>query len=141
MKKWLLIAFLLGAAVLSRLPGSARDVAKLEPVEVVWLRQEGESLVIETDTGAKGVGKTLTEAAGDMRDRACGEIFLDTAGFLLLAPDIPITREYDTLFRPDCRVAFIREVPDLEKAATFLHIHQPPDTLASLRLESAGAYR
>ena len=78
MKKWLILtAGLAAAACLSRLPHPARDVSRLEPAEVVWLHPEGKGLAIETDTGAKGVGETLTEAQADMKARASGEIFLE----------------------------------------------------------------
>lgn len=135
MKKWLLLAAALTAvALLSRLPHPAQDIADLEPVGVIWLRPEGGNLRIETDTGAGGSGKTLTEAAEDMKAGASGEIFLDTAEFLLLHPGILITEEYAALLRPGCKVLFTAAAPDLEQAAAYLRIHPPKLTLAQLRV-------
>ena len=104
MKKWMfLAAVLIAVAVLSRRPHPARDVAKLEPIQTLYVYINGTELSIETDTGAKGTGKTLTEAAADMKANASGEIFLDTAEFLLLDPNAEITEEFHTLLRPTCK--------------------------------------
>ena len=136
MKKWLLLtALLMAVAVLSRRPHPARDVAKLEPVQTVYVYLKGGNLCIETDTGAKGTGKTLTEAANHMKASASGEIFLDTAEFLLLDPAIPITEEFHTLLRPNCKVTWIVDPPDLQAASAYLSIHTSSCTLSELRTE------
>ena len=135
MKKWLFLAAVLTAvAVLSRRPHPARDVAKLEPVQVVYVRMDGAEFSVETDTGAKGTGATLTEAAADMKANATAEIFLDTAEFLLLHPAVPITEEFHTLLRPTCKVTFTTATPDLQAASDYLTIHETPVTLAQLRV-------
>ena len=135
MKKWLfLAAVLIAVAVLSRRPHPARDVAKLEPVQVVYVRIDGAEYSVETDTGAKGTGATLTEAAADMKANATAEIFLDTAEFLLLHPAVPITEEFHTLLRPTCKVTFTTATPDLQAASDYLTIPSPPVTLAQLRV-------
>lgn len=134
MKKWLILtAGLAAAACLSRLPHPARDVSRLEPAAVVWLHPEGKGLAIETDTGAKGVGETLTEAQADMKARASGEVFLDTAEFLILHPSVPVTEGFFSLLRPDCKVVCTAAAPDLEQAAAYLTIHPPRLTLSGIR--------
>ena len=135
MKKWLFLAAVLSAvAVLSRRPHPARDVAKLEPIQTVYVCRNGADISIETDTGAKGSGATLTEAAADMKAKASAELFLDTAEFLLLHPAVPITEEFHTLLRPTCKVTFTTAIPDLQAASDYLTIHEPPVTLAQLRV-------
>lgn len=134
MKRWLLLSAALAAVgFLSRLPHPARDISELEPVEVVWLHMEESRLVIETDTGAKGTGKTLSEASENMKTAASAEIFLDTAEYLIIDPDIPIPDDCFTLFRPDCKVCFTTASPDMEKAADYLSAHTPPISLSQLR--------
>ena len=136
MKKWLLLtAALITVAILSRRPHPARDVAKLEPVQAVYVYSNGGAICIETDTGAKGAGKTLTEAANHMKASASGEIFLDTAEFLLLDPTIPIAEEFHTLLRPTCKVTVTHATPDLQAASTYLTTHTPPITLSDLRAQ------
>lgn len=134
MKKWLYLAGAIAAVgILSRLPHPARDITKLEPVRAVYLYREDGMLNLETDTGDSGSGQTLTESYADMKSRACGEIFLETAEFLLMVPGVPITAEFFDLFRPDCKVVFTDVPPDLKSATAYLAIHNPQMTLAKLR--------
>lgn len=134
MKKWLIPAIVLAAvAVFSRLPHPARDIADLKPVRAVYIHMEGRKFHVQTDTGDSGTGPDLTEACADLRSKADGDIFLDTAEFLILDPKVPITEVFYSLLRPDCRVTFTDMPPDLEKAAAYLSQHPPELTLARLR--------
>ena len=134
MKKCLIPAAVLAAvAVFSRLPHPARDIADLKPVRAVYIQMEGRNFHVQTDTGDSGSGPDLAEACADLRSKADEEIFLDTAEFLILDPEVPITGEIFTLLRPDCRVTFTDAPPDLEKATAYLSQHPPKLTLARLR--------
>lgn len=134
MKKWLIPAAVLAAvAVFSRLPHPARDIADLKPVRAIYIHMEGRNFHVQTDTGDSGTGPDLAEACADLRAEADGEIFLDTAEFLILDPEVSITGEIFALLRPDCRVTFTDAPPDLEKAAAYLSQHPPKLTLARLR--------
>jgi hypothetical protein len=135
MKKWLVFAAAVTAvAILSRRPHPARDVARLEPVQAVYIYQKNGTLCIETDTGAAGSGNTLTEAAADLKASASGEIFLDTAEFLLIDPEVTITADFHTLLRPTCGVTFTTAPPDLQAVSEFLSVHTPKRTLLALRI-------
>ena len=134
MKKWLyLIGGLTAVGILSRLPHPARDITKLEPIRAVYLYMDQGRLCVETDTGDSGSGGDLTEATADLRSHADGEIFLDTAEFLLLAPEVEITPDFYTHLRPGCKVCYTDTVPDLEAATEYLAAHLPENTLAHLR--------
>lgn len=139
MKKWLYLMVALAAVgILSRLPHPARDIAKLEPVRAVYIYMDAGRLSIETDTGDSGSGRNLTEATEDLRAKADGEIFLDTAEFLILDPAVPIGEDFYTLLRPSCKVAFFASPPDLTAAADYLAIHTPKITLARLRAQQTN---
>ena len=134
MKKWLIPAAVLAAvAIFSRLPHPARDIADLKPVRAIYIHMEGRTLHIETDTGDSGAGGDLSEAHEALRAEADGEIFLDTAEFLILDPKVPISEVFYSLLRPDCRVTYTDASPDLEKATAYLSQHPPELTLARLR--------
>lgn len=134
MKKWLYLAGALAAVgILARLPHPARDIFKLEPVRAVYLYPDGGRLCIETDTGDFGSGADLTEAAADLRANADGEIFLETAAFLILDPAVPPGPELYTHLRPGCKVCYTDAAPDLAAAAEYLSVHPPETTLAHLR--------
>ena len=133
MKKAVLIAAALAVWFLARLPHPARDIAMLKPVRVVYVCTRGELLSLETDTGDAGSGRSLTEAAEDLRRRSDGEIFLDTAEFLLLAPEVELAPDFYTHLRPGCKVERIQSPPDLEAAGKYLSAHPPKETLRTLR--------
>ena len=134
MKKILyLLGGLVAAGILSRLPHPAVDVSRLEPVQVVYLYLDQGRLWLETDTGSFGSGDSLTEAANDLKANASGEIFLDTAEFLILDPEVPIEPDFYDHLRPGCKVCYADAPPDLTVAAAFLATHSPEITLAHLR--------
>lgn len=138
MKKWLYFAAVIAAVgLLARLPHPAKDISRLEPVQVVYLYEEAGDLRIETDTGARGSGGTLSEALASMRARADGEIFLETAEFLLLEPDVPVTGEFFRHLRPNCKVFYTNQRPDLEASARYLSVHPPKLRLRDLRANTA----
>lgn len=137
MKKWLyLLGALAAVGILSRLPHPARDISELKPVEAVYLYKDGGNLCIETDTGDFGAGGSLSEAASDLSAHADGEIFLDTAEFLILGREIAIDPSFYQYLRPGCRVCYADEPPDLTAAVEYLSAHPPQITLAHLRPES-----
>ena len=137
MKKWLyLIGALAAAGLLSRMPHPARDIAKLEPVRAVYLSMDGGKLSIETDTGASGSGADLAQATEDMRSGADGEIFLDTAAYLILDPEVEITEDFYEHLRPSCRLCYTDAPPDLTAAADYLAAHPPKTTLAQVRAQA-----
>ena len=133
MKKWLYPAVFLAAAILSRLPHPAVDIARLDPVRAIYLYMDGAAMTIETDSGDSGTGANLEAAYAALRANAHREIFLDTAEFLILDPDVPITEAFYELLRPTTRVVFSNEKPDLETISDYLTIHPPEITLAKLR--------
>ena len=137
MKKWLyLLGALAAVGILSRLPHPARDIAELKPVQAIYLYKDGGKLCIETDTGDVGTGRNLPEAATDLSANADGEIFLDTAEFLILDRQIAIDLSFYQYLRPGCGVCYADEPPDLAAAVEFLSAHPPQITLAHLRPES-----
>ena len=138
MKKGLYFAAAIAAVgLLARLPHPAKDISRLEPVQLVYVYEEAGSLHIETDTGAHGVGGDLSEASESMRSRADGEIFLETAEFLLLDPKVTVTDAFYALLRPGCHVCFVEEPPDLPASVQYLSAHKPTITLRDLRANSA----
>ena len=137
MKKWLyLLGALAAVGILSRLPHPARDIAELKPVQAVYLYKDGGNLCIETDTGDFGAGGSLSEAASDLSAHADGEIFLDTAEFLILGSEIEIAPSFYQYLRPGCGVCLADEPPDLAAAVKYLSAHPPEITLAHLRPDS-----
>lgn len=117
MKKWVLAL----AALIWFTPVKGTDVGKLLPVELVSLRREGGKLRADTDTGDFGMGMTLEETMKDLRRKAPGEIFLETADYLLLSADSgEAWPELIAYFRPGTMVYLMEEPLEPEKTARYL---------------------
>ena len=95
-------------------------------------------MTIETDSGDSGSGADLEAAYADLRANARREIFLDTAEFLVLDPDVPIDEAFYELLRPTTQMVFSNEKPDLESISDYLTIHPPKITLAKLRATNSA---
>ena len=135
MKKWLYPAAFLAVTLLARMPHPAVDIVRLAPVRSIYIHIDGETLTIETDDRFSGTGRDLLEACQDLTANADREIFLDTAEFLILDPDVPITAEFYELLRPTTKVVWSADRPDLETISEYLTIHPPEMTLAKYRAQ------
>ena len=138
MKKWLYPAMFLAAAILSRLPHPAVDIARLDPVRAVYLYMDGAAMTIETDSGDSGTGADLEAAYAALRNNADREIFLDTAEFLILDPNVPIAEDFYEILRPTTQVICSDKKPNLETISDYLTIHTPEITMAKLRATNSA---
>lgn len=128
------VAFVLLAGILGRLPSSGRDVAQLQPVEVIYIYSNRGVYHIETDTGDQGRGVTVSETFADLQKTASGRIFLDTAEHVLLAPQVVTSLElFSPYLRPGCSVSVAAGKPDIQSAAQFLSVHKPECTFNDVR--------
>ncbi|MBE6948209.1 MAG: hypothetical protein E7454_08210 [Ruminococcaceae bacterium] len=138
MKRWFLyLALLAAAAFLTISPFQGSDVAKLLPIETVWLAQEKGTVSLKTDTGDLGRGETVAAALQDMKESASGTVFLDTADYLIVekGSEELLTQIYHIL-RPSCMVCIAENMPDLEQVTAYFNAHEPPMTLR--RFQNGG---
>ena len=110
------------------------DVARLAPVEAVWLTEQAQKICIVTDTGDVGYGTDVQEALLDMKASASGTIFLETADYLIVeqGKEELLGQVYE-IFRPSCQVCICNEMPKMEDVARFLSAHESTTTLRQLR--------
>ena len=131
MKKWP-IFLLLTAAVLWN-PAKGTDVGTLIPVEVVQILRTEEGIVVRTDTKNTGTGETLSLAFGNLEEKASGEIFLETAEYVLLTENTrDCAQELEDYFRPGTQVYQAPPLEDLAAAAEYLGQHSVPSPLFRL---------
>lgn len=111
------------------------DIAKLAPVEVVWLSENDGEVYLETDTGDSGKGENVRAAYNNMKASAPGMIFLETADYLILQNgDEHLIAEIYDLLRPTCKVCSAQRIPDMETVASFLSAHKPDLVLRQYRV-------
>ena len=135
MKRWTLYIIVYALAAL--LGGNlfrGTDVAKLSPVEAVWVSAKAGRVQIETDMGDVGVGSNATKALENMKATAQGQIFLETADYLIVEQgNESLITQMQKILRPTCSVCVAAEKPDLRQAAVFLNAHEPEVTMKLLK--------
>ncbi len=124
MKRAALYAAVLLAALL--LPMERYDIGKLKPVEVVHMYKERNVVILKTDTGDLGMGKSVGEAYRNLKETTAGTIFLDTADYLLVEESAK--GEIGAMGRwlkPSVRMCYAGRGIDLVAAAAYLRTHIP----------------
>lgn len=120
MRKLISLALL---ALALAVPLKRLDIAKLQPVEGVALYREGQQVVLETDTGSRGVGETALEALKNMKEKATSVIYLDTAEFLFVEEGMEqFAEELRPLLGKAVRVGEYLEMK-AEELVAFYEIH------------------
>ena len=118
-----LAAYVLILSALIFAPVNKLDVAKLEPVEIVYIAQEGSLIKVSTDTGAAGDGETIEQALHMLNATTAGVIYLDTAEYLLFNSKIESQiKQLEGSLRANVRIC-LAESADLENLAQFLESH------------------
>lgn len=131
MKKW--IPMLLLAAAVLWSPTRGTDVGRLIPVELVQILRTEQGFLVRTDTENRGVGETLDAAIADLKEQASGEIFLETAEYVLLTETSRgCARDMPAYFRPGTQIYQAPPLEDLAAAAEYLGQHSVPSPLFRL---------
>lgn len=122
MKRIILYAGILAA--MAAVPKEPSDVGNLLPVQVVSIYKENGWTVIETDTEDKGMGSTAAQALQNLKDTAAGDIYLDTAQYLLLTEEtVSAPEELRHQLRPSVGLCLSTKKIDLSKVGDFLTVH------------------
>ena len=104
------------------------DIGQLQPVEVVQLYEKNGLFILKTDTGDMGWGLTVDEAVRKLKETTPGQIYLDTADYLLIEEgveaSIPALRPY---LKRRTTMAFGPEGVDLQETAAYLRVHRPSE--------------
>lgn len=135
MKRWVWYVVIIGVvAALSGKSTAGEDIGTLQPVQTVRLSCVRGQVCMETDTGDVGVGEDLKSALEDMKGSASGEIFLDTADYLIISPAcIDLLPAMNAYLRPSCAVCMEEGETSMEQVGLFLQQHTPETTLMKYR--------
>lgn len=132
MKKWLFLLLIFGTvAAFNGGMSLGTDVAELAPVQSVRVAQFNRYIMVETDTGAWGMGGDLASALVHMEETSPASVFLDTADYLIVAPELLyLLPDLKEVLRPSCGICLERGKTDMERVGQFLQIHEPKITLS-----------
>ena len=126
------ILFYIMALTLLFLNRGGTDIGRLRPVEVIQLYEKNGFLFLETDTEDLGWGVTVEEAVKKLKETTPGQIYLDTADYLLVEDGADKYLE-DVLpyLKRSTLVAYGPEKLDLQEVAAYLRVHRPTVTIGS----------
>lgn len=133
--KYLPWAAALALLMLFGLPFRPYDTRTLLPVETVQLAAAEEGVVLVTEAGT-GRGTDLAAAVADLRQRATGRVFFDTAEALILCAGVNAEEiVHSGLLRPGVAVYRAAEVQKVEGLAAWVAVNKSDCTVAELRAE------
>lgn len=124
MKRIIVYLAILAAVCWAGNPGT--DIGMLIPVETVFVQKLEDRIVIETDSGNTGTGLTVNQAAQDLKTKAQGVIYLDTADYLIVNPGAELLL-YQLQRNQKQKIALCRtegEI-DVQEVTAFLRAHTP----------------
>ena len=120
------------ALALLLLADRGTDIGKLRPVELVQLMEEKGILILRTDTGDAGWGLTVEQAVAKLKENTPGQIYLDTADYLLLDEGTEMyLPQMAGVMKKTTRMAYAEPGGDLQNAVSYMRVHQPSSTLKS----------
>ena len=106
-------------------PVQRQDIAALEPIQAVYLHQEGDVLVMQTDTMDKGTWITAKEALSAMQNQSSGIVYLDTAQYLLVTDEtVSYIEEMIPLLKGSVKVCLWEGEGDLREGAKYMQAHK-----------------
>lgn len=124
MKRILLYIVILAALWL--VPVRGTELGKMIPVETIYIYKEEDQIILQTDTGNYGTGKTIQQTIHNLHEGAAGYLFLDTAKYLLMTEDtIEYIEDIQEYLKPDIYLCMAEGEIDIEKAAMHLSVHIP----------------
>lgn len=119
-----LVAVITTVAITGLLPFAGTDIAKLHPVEVLIVSRSEGGLLLQTDSGMYGIGENVEDALQKLRLQSAGNVFLDTANYLLVATECEeeIRSLWDYV-RPACQVYHFKGEGRYEDIGKYLESH------------------
>ena len=131
MKRWQVYGLMLAAFLIIRTNlFVGTDVGKLLPVELLLIERDNATFRIRSDTVAAGEGDTIIAAINDMKETSPGEVFLDTADYVLIRDGLEdILPELMHHLRPASNVYILQGDADLSELSAYLRIHSTQQTL------------
>lgn len=131
MRRWILYAAVV-LLLLALAPVEKTDIGQLIPVELLYVYKEEGKTVAETDTGCLGRGANLEKAIEDLHATAEGELFLETADYLIVTKDTQaLIPELGAYLRPGTQVCLGINMD--AQAAAYLAAHSPQVTMNDIR--------
>ena len=133
--KWLYLLLAVALTCVFGLPFREYDTARLLPIRTLQAAVTEQGVKIVSEVG-EGEGVTWETAVQDLRDKASGEVFFDTAEQVVLCDRSLIAAAVESGdLRPAAQVYFADALRDPDGLHEYLSAHESPLTVADLRAE------
>ena len=131
--KWLYLLLAVALTGLFGLPFREYDTARLLPIRTLQAAVTEQGVKIVSEVG-EGEGVTWETAVQDLRDKASGEVFFDTAEQIILC-DRSLTDQVveSGLLRPAAQVYYADALRSPEGLNEYLTAHESTLTVADLK--------
>ena len=131
--KWLYLLLAVALTGLFGLPFREYDTARLLPIRTLQATVTEQGVKIVSEVG-EGEGVTWETAVQDLRDKASGEVFFDTAEQIILC-DRSLTDQVveSGLLRPAAQVYYADALRSPEGLNEYLTAHESTLTVADLK--------
>lgn len=131
--KWLYLVLAVALTCVFGLPFREYDTARLLPIRTLQAAVTEQGVKIVSEVG-EGEGATWEAAVQDLRDRASGEVFFDTAEQLVLCDPALTNQIVDSgLLRPAAQVYYADALRPPEGLNEYLTAHESTLTVADLK--------
>ena len=122
MKTFIVYGLILAAAMLA--PVERADVAKLRPIEVIYICKDADAVILKTDTDDVGIGTDVASALEDMKQTSPAVIYLDTAEYLVIGTGAQEeAKALEGILKGSVELCLAEQEPDLELVADYLPAH------------------
>lgn len=128
------------------IPVDRADVAKLRPIEVIYICKQGDGVLLQTDTDDLGMGQDALSALENMKQTSPAVIYLDTAEYLVIGSGAEKeAQQLRGTLKNSVQLCATGEKVPLKDVAKYLPVHgdlpelsqwEAGETLPVLRLEN-----
>lgn len=118
------LAYMVIVIALFFAPVKRLEAGKLLPVRAVALYYADGAIVLETDTGNKGKGKTANEALDDLKAITPAFVYLETAEYLLVSEEATdAVEQLRGALKPRVKVCVCDAKDRVNDVAEYLDVH------------------
>ena len=134
MRKVLYVALLIP---LFFVPLNRVNVADLLPIEAVAVYMDGGQVVLETDTEHTGAGEDAGKALTALKENTPAVVYLDTAEYLLVAPDaVEQVEGLRSHLKSSVKVCVCQAAGKVKNAVEYLEVHGDLPRLRNWKTEN-----
>lgn len=110
-----------------------RKIEEMNPIETIRLSKIEDVILLETDTGEFGAGRTVEEAVKALEETSIGDLFLDSVEFVMVERGTEdILNDLKGIVNSNCKIALDNSNADIQAITEYLRTHVPSESLSDI---------